>query len=469
MLFLCKPEPDLHMTFVGANAGQQLGIAAERALGHSGLWTDFAHPEDLPGILSGAEDLFENGAYEAEFRLRSDDSAFRWVQNALRLVRDASGKPLQVAGYLLDITNRKQAEQVLREQQLSLNHAQAIAKLGSWESRLSSGEERWSDEVFRILGYAPRAFPPSQERLLERIHEEDRERVRQRLEKAVDGESGFDTEFRVVRPDGQHRFVRCRGEIARDHRGQGETVIGTLLDFTERKQTEISLEQSRQTLRELAQHLQSVREEERSGIARHIHDELGQSLAAMKIDIVRLRTRLGAGSPQVNALLESLLGSVGATIETVQRLMEELRPSILDDLGLVPATEWQIEQFQRRTGILCSMTASDGELDLSKEATTALFRILQETLTNVARHANARQVWIELARTGPCLELKVTDDGVGITPLELESDRSLGILSMRERAEVFGGQLNIERGENGGTTVRVSLPLAAATREILHA
>ena len=122
----------------------------------------------------------------------------------------------------------------------------------------------------------------------------DLDSLRASIEKAVDGESGFDTEFRVVRPDGQHRFVRCRGEIARDHRGQGETVIGTLLDFTERKQTEISLKQSRQTLRELAQHLQSVREEERSNISRQIHDELGQSLAAMKIDIVRLRSRLGA-------------------------------------------------------------------------------------------------------------------------------------------------------------------------------
>jgi PAS domain S-box-containing protein len=468
VLFLCKPEPDLEVIFVGANAEQHLGVAAERVIGHSGLWTDFAHPEDLPSILSNAKDLFENGAYETEFRLRSNGSGYRWVQNALRLVRDASGKPLQVAGYLLDITNRKEAEQVLREQQMSLNHAQAIAKLGSWESHLASGEERWSDEVFRILGYAPCAFPPSQARLLERIHAEDRDRVQQRLKKAVDGESGFDTEFRVVRPDGQQRFVRCRGEIARNHRGQGEAVIGTLLDFTERKQTEISLEQSRQTLRELARHLQSIREEERGNIARQIHDELGQSLAAMKIDIVRLRSRLGAESPQVNALLESMLGSVGATIETVQRVMEELRPSILDDLGLVPATEWQIEQFQRRTGILCSLSTLDSELDLSKEATTALFRILQETLTNVARHANARQVRVELSRMGPRLVLKVTDDGMGISSVALESNRSLGILGMRERAQVFGGQVDIERGENGGTSVRVSLPLAAATREILH-
>ena len=124
------------------------------------MWTDFAHPEDLPAILGSVDELFENGVYEAEFRLRANGSRFRWVQNALRLVRDTDGKPLEVAGYLLDITNRKRAEQVLREQQMSLNHAQAIANLGSWESRLTSGEERWSDEVFRILGYAPRAFTP---------------------------------------------------------------------------------------------------------------------------------------------------------------------------------------------------------------------------------------------------------------------------------------------------------------------
>lgn len=374
----------------------------------------------------------------------------------------------EVAGYLLDITQRKQAEQVLKERQTSLDHAQAIAKLGSWETHLGSGDERWSDEVYRILGYAPRALTPSWDRLLERIHPGDRERVQERLNQAVAGESGFDIEFRIERPDGRHGFVRARGEIVRDTQGRGEKIVGTLLDFTERKQAELSLEQSRQALRELAQHLQNVREEERTNIARQVHDELAQSLAAIKIDLVRLRSRLGAQNPQVEALVESLLRSVGTIIETVQRVMEELRPSILDDAGLLAAIEWQVEQFQRKTGIACTVRAPEQALDLSQQAATALFRILQETLTNIARHASARRVQVVLTQDQQWLCLQVTDDGIGIPAAKLENGRSLGILGMRERAQVFGGEFDITRRDHGGTSVSVSLPLAAARKEILH-
>jgi two-component system sensor histidine kinase UhpB len=270
---------------------------------------------------------------------------------------------------------------------MRLNHAQAIANLGSWESSLINGEESWSDEVYRILGYAPRAFLPSQERLLHSIHESDQRRVRERLRIAIAEESGFDMEFRLVRPHGQHRFVRCRGEIVRGHGGHGESVVGTLLDFTERKQAEIYLEWSRQALPELARHLQCVREEERTKIAREIHDELGQGLTATKIGIVRLRSRLVKKNPQVAALMESLVDSVDATMVAVQRVMAELRPSALDDLGLIPAIEWLVEQFQQRTGIQCSLNTLDTEPELSDDAATALFRILQETLINIACHA----------------------------------------------------------------------------------
>jgi signal transduction histidine kinase len=154
-----------------------------------------------------------------------------------------------------------------------------------------------------------------------------------------------------------------------------------------------------------------------------------------------------------------MVKSVDASIEAVQRVMAELRPSLLDDLGLIPAIEWQTEQFQFRTGIECVLELPDLDLDLSVAASTALFRILQESLTNVARHANASRVRVDLVRNNGWLNLVVADNGKGISTLDLESSRSFGLVGMRERAHVFGGRLDIQREPKGGTSVRVRIPV----------
>jgi PAS domain S-box-containing protein len=461
VLYACAPDPSLAITFVGASLTDQFGMTADKVIGRSGLWLDFAHPDDAPGIRAGVAGLFDKGRYQREFRLRIAGDRVLWVENVLRLVRDAADQPLEVVGFLLDITERKQAEQALREREMSLNHAQAIANLGSWESNLESGEEKWSDEVFRILGYAPQVFVPKRDQMLERIHPADVDRVQGRLNAAVIGETGFDIEFRVLRPNDEERFVRARGQILRDADGRSASVLGTLLDFTERKLAETKLEKSRQSLRELARHLQSVREEERAGIAREIHDELGQGLTALKIDVVRLRSRIGGREEDqaVAELIDSMLGSIDTTIDAVQRVMAELRPSILDDLGLVAAVEWQTEQFQQRTGIACTLELPDEETDLAQETKTALFRILQESLTNVARHSGATQVEVSMERRDRWLTLTVADNGKGISPLDLESNRSFGLLGMRERAQVSGGWIDIQGKPDGGSSVRVRIPV----------
>jgi signal transduction histidine kinase len=289
------------------------------------------------------------------------------------------------------------------------------------------------------------------------------------MERALSADPGFNFEFRILRRDGEERYVRARGEIHRDDKGRSTLIEGTLLDFTERKQIELSLERSKQMLKQLAGHLQSVREEERSGIAREIHDELGQSLTAMKVDLVRLRSRLGEPAPAVDALLQSLVEGVSTTLDTVQQLMSQLRPSILDNLGLIPAIEWQTEQFRERTGIDCSFRGPGCELALTPAASTALFRILQESLTNVARHAGASRVSVELKREERWVKLSIQDNGRGITDLEQQSSTSFGLLGMRERAEVFGGQVEFHRLAARGTQVLVCVPLSAVSGWSSHA
>ena len=212
-------------------------------------------------------------------------------------------------------------------------------------------------------------------------------------------------------------------------------------------------------LRALAARLQSVREEERTRIAREIHDELGQALTAIKIDFAALIRELPEDAgPQIQRS-RSILKLLDEAIQSVRKIATELRPGILDDLGLVAAVEWAAEDFQARTGTKCEVSLPGVDIALDQERATALFRILQEALTNVARHANATRVDVRLAQENGDLILQVHDNGQGIGKERLSTGSTLGILGMRERALLLGGDFTISGARGKGTTVRVRIPL----------
>jgi PAS domain S-box-containing protein len=211
-------------------------------------------------------------------------------------------------------------------------------------------------------------------------------------------------------------------------------------------------------LRHLASHLRDAREQERKRVAREIHDELGQSLTALKFDISRLARQLPEGEPVLRERVAAMAALIDGSIHTVQRVSTELRPGLLDDLGLAAAIEWQVEEFAERTGIRCDLHLSEEDVRLESDMATALFRILQETLTNVARHAGANEVQVELAVDPREVVLKVRDDGRGITESEISSTQALGLLGMRERARTLGGEVTFEGVRGQGTTVTVRIP-----------
>jgi PAS domain S-box-containing protein len=227
----------------------------------------------------------------------------------------------------------------------------------------------------------------------------------------------------------------------------------------------IERKQLEEQLRALSAHAETVREDERTGIAREIHDVLGQALTALKMDVAWLARRLDAGAPTDKAaLLDRLHGMSEITddvIKTVRRISAELRPGVLDDLGLVAAVDWQAQEFESRTSVVCTLDADLGDEPISRELSTVVFRIFQEALTNVARHANAEHVHIVLARDGGDLRLTVHDDGRGIEPDEIDDPESLGLLGIRERARRLGGAVTIERAPEGGTRLSLCLPLAS--------
>jgi len=228
-------------------------------------------------------------------------------------------------------------------------------------------------------------------------------------------------------------------------------------DITKRKHAE-------EALRALSARLRSAREEEGTRIAREIHDELGGVLTGLKWDLEKIDTTLNSfgecsSLPEVRERITSMTTLIETTINTVRRIASELRPGVLDDLGLVAAIEWQIEQFQSRSGLKCHWTNDASEIELSRERATAVFRILQEILTNVLRHARAANLYVKLTCGQDCLELAVKDDGVGITVRQRMNTQSLGLLEMKERALLVGGEVRITGKEGGGTTVVVRVPL----------
>jgi len=238
-----------------------------------------------------------------------------------------------------------------------------------------------------------------------------------------------------------------------------EKKMALTREIAERKLAEEQLRRSEESLRLLAVHLQSVREEERTRIAREIHDELGQALTGIKMDLSWLVSRLDESQKPLAMKAESMLQLIDDTVHAVRRIAAGLRPEVLDDVGLPAAIEWQAKDFRMRTGIRCHLALPAGSIELDQDRSTAAFRIFQELLTNVARHSGATRVDVQVRLEADTLMLDVQDNGKGIANTTAESPRSLGLLGMHERAQMFGGRVEI-RGHHGkGTRAKVSIPL----------
>lgn len=267
-------------------------------------------------------------------------------------------------------------------------------------------------------------------------------------------------ENRLLCKDGSYRWFLWSVVSSKEPR----LIYGVAVDITRRKSVEEKLESSQDELRRLAGYLQKVREQDRTTIARDLHDELGQQLSTLQIDITCLETQLLPGQEKIAQGLREMEQQLDASIRTVQRIATGLRPSLLDDLGLAAAIEWQAKDFTKHTHISCPTSIHPEPMAVDPELSTALFRILQETLTNVARHAKATEVRIEVRQDGGGATLEVRDNGRGIEPRELSSPQSLGLIGMRERIRPWEGTLEIIGKPGQGTTVRVFVPSTGGAR-----
>jgi PAS domain S-box-containing protein len=441
------------------------GATPEQAKGSG--WQSAHDPNVLPQVMERLSISIATGSpFDMVIPLRGADGVFRPFLTRIMPVRNIDGQVVRWFGTNTDISEQKQIETELRKSQERLNIALEVAQLGEWERDLKSNSGSRSLRHARIFGYSSTESEWNFETFLSHILPQYRAEV---IEWFKSSQAGgiWDFETQIKRADGEIRWVWFRSHTRLDELGQPARAYGVVMDITARKEAEAALLRSekmalqRQQLHALAERLQQVREEERKKVARDLHDQIGQILTAIKMDMAWVVRHLPRSQGELHDRLTGSMELVNDGVRSVRSICSGLRPGVLDDLGLAAAIEWQANEFASRTGIGCTVCVPPVELQLEGDRATALFRIFQECLTNVARHAEARSVRTSLTEQDGNLLLIVEDDGKGFR--ESAAGGSLGILGMKERAQVCGGDVQVSSSPGKGTTVTVRVPVHAAS------
>jgi two-component system sensor histidine kinase UhpB len=318
---------------------------------------------------------------------------------------------------------------------------------------ISQAYERVWGRTRASLHENPRSF-------LDAVHPEDLDRLLASLQTQQTGQR-YECEYRIIRPDASVRHIWDRGYPVQDAAGQVIRYAGVAQDITERKQAEAALAESRACLEALTRRLLDVQEAERRSIARELHDEVGGALTAVKLNLQALRRAPAAG--QGEATLADGLALVDGAIQSVRSLSLDLRPAVLDDLGLIPALKWYCERQAGRAGVAIDLALDAIDLKAAPQLESGCFRIVQEAVTNALRHAGARRIQVTLRRYDGHCAIEIADDGGGFDPA-LARKRGLagesgGLLGMEERAMLLGGQLSIDSAVGTGTRVRMQFAM----------
>lgn len=443
----------------GTQVAGMIGVA-NRPEGYSG-----AEEQKIGTLARALGVLFDNYSkveHEAalEAQRKKAEAELKKAYDHLEVRVEERTAQLSKANKVLQeyIQEREQVQAKLLESEARFRSAFEHAAIGMSVVTPEFKFQRVNRSLCEMLGY-------SREELLRMgfqdvTHPDDREIGRDLTRRALAGEmDSFRLEKRYIHKRGEVKWALLAASVVRDPNGKPLYLVSQQRDITERKLAEEKLLASHEELRRLSAHMVSAREEERKQIAREIHDELGQTLTALKLDLAWMEGELAPDQKALSEQVRGMSNLVDETIRSLRRILAALRPTILDDLGLAAAVEWQAQEFQDRTRIKCRFDFGACEVNLDPERATAAFRILQEALTNVARHADATEVDICLKEKGPNLSLTVHDNGKGIEREKIEGMDTFGILGMRERALLLGGQLKIRGGQGKGTTVSLQIPL----------
>jgi two-component system sensor histidine kinase UhpB len=352
---------------------------------------------------------------------------------------------------------RVAAEEALRLSEERYRLVSSATEDVIWDWDLTTNRVEWNDNVRTRFGYSPLEIPADSSWWSENLHPEDRQAILAGVQSAIAGQGhSWSGEYRYACRDGSYAYVLDRGYILRDESGKAVRMIGSMIDITERKRAEEQLRKSRQQLRALAAYLESVREQERTRIARELHDEIGQALTGIKLSLERaMREPSNLAEDGVLALdlTNELIGKV-------RDLSLDLRPAMLDHIGLVAALTWQFGRYLNQANI--AVQFRHGGLEgrrFAPEIETAAYRIVQEALTNVARHARTNEVEVTIEADEALLRIEISDLGAGFDVDSLSAGATGGLFGMRERAIMLGGRLDIKSAPGTGTVLVAELPL----------
>lgn len=457
VMYSAKPSGDYGALWVSENSETVTGYPPRSFVDNPSLWASRLHPDDQEKTLAEFNKLSEIGALATEYRWQTYDGRYRWFRDQAVLIRRSDGTSQELVGLFADVTAQRQTDELIRRQADIINQIQETVITVDMNGYVTS----WNNGAERLLGYTVNEALGKHISFVYPM--EDREFLERDVLAPVKANGTHQVEIRRRTKSGALRVAHLSLVLLRNDSGAPIGIVGYSMDITDRKRGEEALLNSRNQLAALAVRLESVREEERGRIALEAHDVLGQALTGLKLDVswVYKQIKESNGSFEPSAVLSRLASSlelVDSTIQSVREIATTLRPGVLDQLGLEAAVEWQAREFRHRTGIACTTSISPDRIGVGDQQSTALFRILQEVLTNVARHAHASNVDIRLEETRDHVIMQIRDNGQGITLDEKSGPQAFGLLGMRLRAKQQGGAFDIQGRPGIGTTVTVRMP-----------
>jgi PAS domain S-box-containing protein len=458
--FVLEPTGEFHFPFISESAKALIEVSPAEV--YENVANAFAkvHPDDLPGLY---ESIYVSAKtltpWLYVFKISGvADQSNKWIRGSSIPKKMENGSILW-NGAMFDITELKIAEEQIRDKEnrfRSLIDTAPDATIIMDENGIIRIANLQAESLFgytkaELTGISVEILMPESFRKQHSSHQ------KQILEKTNAREMEAGRELVAVKKDGS--LVPVEMSLSPFHSDEEILVTASIRDITERKNAEKELEESYKSIRRLTEYLQEVREEERTYIAREIHDELGQQLTVMMMDVAWLNKKIGTENVGVSDKIKELLEMLDNTVKTVRRISTELRPSVLDDLGLVPAIEMHLKDFETRSAILTQLTVPKQDLELADPVKNTLFRIFQESLTNVARHSGAKKVVVKLEVENNIIVLIIEDNGIGFDEQKAATKRTLGVLGMKERAAVIGGEYHISGKRGKGTIIQVKVPL----------
>jgi len=440
---------------VNSSACKMLGYTKEELLGMSG--SDILYDNnDSDGLPNRYNQLKAGKSSILETALKRKDGSLLMVESNSKMLSDG-----RFLGIVRDITERKKAEQALRDSEeryraLVENATEALVVFDVdkqlYVSVSESASKLFGMSKEELLTMGPVSLSPEYQPDGRSSSESSDEKIKQAI-------SGEKISFEWTHIDRDGNPISCEVWLVRLPSETSVLIRGSIVDITERKKVAEEIKNNSELLRELYSYSQNIREEERTHIAREIHDELGQQLTGLKMDLSWITRKLNISDEVISEKLSGTISLIDTTIKTVRKIATELRPSILDDLGLIAALEWQGEEFAKRSDIKVTFTSSLNEIPVGPGTATALFRIYQELLTNVARHSGAQLVNTDIYIKDDNLYLSVADNGTGFDAGNIMSKKTLGLRGIKERTSLINGTYEIKSSPEEGTFVLISVPL----------